>query len=269
MGPESEHSLSAGELIIVGSGHLAWQLGEALTLAGIHCAGVWARKPSAAAALAVRLQSRVLPGDPGNWPAADYVLLAVTDAAIAECAQWIPARPEQLVFHASGSGNLLPLSRHPACGVFWPLAALRKERSPDWQQTPVFVEGSDPGSAQRLLNLAHRISGVVFEADTPLRNAYHLSAVASANFTLFLLAETQQWLHKQGGDHRLLLPILSQVLADFAEASNLHDRQTGPAARGDGGTVDRQCRAVSEQPALAALYRLFSDLIALQHGSKI
>jgi predicted short-subunit dehydrogenase-like oxidoreductase (DUF2520 family) len=253
-------------LIMVGSGHLAWQMGEALTDAGVHCVGVWARKRSSAQSLATRLLTSPLSDETEHWPEADFVLLAVSDAAIAECAQHIKVNPHSIVLHASGSGHLDQLTPHPRCGVLWPLASLRRERGVDWPNTPLFVEGSDPECTNQIAELARCISHVVIQTNSALRKAYHLSAVGSANFSLFLLAETSEWLRARGGDPRLLGPILQQLMGDFMEASNLHDRQTGPASRGDRETVARQQLEVSEQPALAALYRLFSDLIGLKHA---
>ncbi|MBM3918483.1 MAG: DUF2520 domain-containing protein [Sphingomonadales bacterium] len=265
--PEEIRHPCPDRLIIVGSGHLAWQMGEALINSGVTCVGVLARKRSSASALATRLGTVPLDSDPTLWPEAEFVLLAVSDSAICECAQRIPVRSAQILVHASGSGTLSQLSPHPRCGILWPLAALRRERSPDWPNTPLFVEGSESECTGRILELAQRISGVVIQAEAPIRHAHHLSAVSSANFTLFLLAETSEWLRAKGGNPRLLSPILHQVLSDFLEESNLHDRQTGPASRGDYETVEQQWREVYEQPALAALYRLFSDLICLKHAS--
>jgi predicted short-subunit dehydrogenase-like oxidoreductase (DUF2520 family) len=259
-------SLLPLRLIVVGSGHLAWQMGEALVDAGLNCVGVWARKASSAHSLANRLGTAPLSDDAGLWPEADFVLLAVSDSAISECAQRISVRARWTMLHASGSGSLLQLSPHARCGVLWPLATLRRERGVDWKNTPLFVEGSDPECTRQIAELADRISNVVIPADSALRQAYHLAAVSAANFSLFLFAETSEWLKDRGGDPRLLSPILHQILDDFVDASNLHERQTGPAARGDRQTVERQWLEVSDRPALSALYRLFSDLIGLKHA---
>jgi predicted short-subunit dehydrogenase-like oxidoreductase (DUF2520 family) len=261
------NSRPPARLIIVGSGHLAWQMGEALVDHGAKCVGVWSRKPTSAHSLATRLFTAPLGDDPERWPEADFVLLAVSDAAISECAERIAVRPDQIILHASGSGHLNQLSPHKRCGIIWPLATLRRERGVEWQATPLFVEGSDPEATNQIVELARSISHVVIQTNATLRQAYHVAAVGSANFSLFLLAETSEWLKSKGGDPRLLGPILQQVWIDFMEASNLHDRQTGPASRGDRETVDRQQTEVSEQPALSALYRLFSDLIGLKHAS--
>lgn len=260
--------LTPNRLILVGSGHLAWQLGEALVDSGMDCVGVWARKQSSARSLAQRLFTSPLSGYRDQWPETDFVLLAVSDYAISECAGCIPVREQQILLHASGSGGLHQLTPHPKCGVLWPLASLRRERSVDWMNTPMFVEGSDFDCTRQISDLAQRLSNRVIQTDTAMRRAYHLAAVGSANFSLFLLAETSEWLRAKGGDPRLLMPILQQVMADFMETTNLHDRQTGPASRGDWETVERQQLEVSEQPALSALYRLFSDLIALKHASE-
>jgi len=266
MNSDEKSALLPLRLIVVGSGHLAWQMGEALVDAGLNCVGVWARKASAAHSLANRLGTAPLSDDAGLWPEADFVLLAVSDSAISECAKRIPERPQQILLHASGAGSLLQLSPHARCGVLWPLAALRRERGVDWKSTPVFVEGSDSECTRRIAELANRISSVVIPVDSALRQSYHLAAVSAANFSLFLLAETSEWLKAKGGDPRLLSPILHQILSDFVDASNLHERQTGPAARGDKQTVERQWMEVSDRPALSALYRLFSDLIGLKHA---
>lgn len=254
------------DIALYGTGNLAWKLGEALHEAGYPISSVWGRNRSDKQALARRLNARALDAvAEGGHPALRLIL--VPDQAIAEVAQAIPADEASLVVHCAGAGELDWLKPHPRRGIFWPLQAIRKELTMSWEQVPLLVDAAAVADLDLLLDMGQNLSQRVQSANAQERSTYHAAAVITANFSNLLYDQAFSLLQPKGLDHRLLLPMLENQLHQFASSQRPAWRQTGPAARGDASTQQKHLDLLKELPAHAAVYRLLSELIALQSKS--
>lgn len=247
-------------ITICGTGHVAWQLGEALHHAGFSISVVWGRNRSNREALARRLDALAV-SDLLDLPLTDICIIALPDAVVPEIAAQIPPSEGRLVVHCAGAGNIAWLQTHPRRGIVWPLQSIRKELQYDWKKIPILCDAADENSLAVLLAVGQSLSDVCLSADQKSRETYHLAAVTTANFSNFLLAQGFDLLKKQQLDHRLLLPMLRFQLEAFESEQSPWERQTGPARRGDLPTIQKQLQQVAELPEHAALYRLFSELI--------
>ncbi|MDP2187931.1 MAG: DUF2520 domain-containing protein [Sphingobacteriaceae bacterium] len=251
---------SKANIALCGTGHVAWKLGEALHQAGYTISFVWGRNRSDREALARLLGAQPV-SELQQLPLTELCIMALPDAVIAEVAQQIAPDASRLVLHCAGTGQLDWLAPHPRRGILWPLQSIRKELQYDWKTVPLLCDASDEASLAEILALGGSLSELCEAADQKSREAYHLAAVTTANFSNFLFEQAFDLLKQQQLDHRLLLPILRYQLDAFASNQAPWERQTGPARRGDLPTIQKQLQQIAERPAHAALYRLFSELI--------
>jgi predicted short-subunit dehydrogenase-like oxidoreductase (DUF2520 family) len=255
------------DISIVGTGNLAWQLGQALQQAGYRIGKVWGRNRSDREALGRLLEAEAT-ADLNSLPADGLCLLLVTDGEIANIAAQITPSETRLMVHAAGAGQLDWLLPHPRRAVMWPMQSIRKELSYDWKAIPLLCDAQQPSDLAQLLALASSISEHAVAADQRTRDLYHLAAVTTANFQNYLLEQAFELLQAAELDHRLLLPLLQYQLDAFASNQAPWERQTGPARRLDTGTLEKHLQLISERPDHAALYRLFSQLIVHKSAAK-
>ncbi len=246
------------EVTLIGSGNVAFHLGQAFLRAGIGVDAVCSRTPAHAAALAAELGSRVL-AVPGDIPDRGIVLIAATDDAIAPIAEGLALR-EALLLHTSGSVPMELLARGAAhYGVLYPLQTFSRDRPVNLRKVPLLLEASGPEEWAKLKSLAAAISGDLREVNSAERHKYHLAAVMANNFVNHLLAMSAEFLEKEGLDFDVLYPLIRETV-DKAIAMGPGAAQTGPARRGDEKTMERHL-AMIRDPLLETLYRLLSEHI--------
>jgi predicted short-subunit dehydrogenase-like oxidoreductase (DUF2520 family) len=208
-------------LAVVGRGRLGSALAAALSAAGLDVLGPLGR---------------------GTPPTADAVLLCVPDSEIASAAAAC-AGTAPLIGHTSGA---TPLSALDAAGAeafgLHPL------------QTFTAAGGSfggcgcaTGGATPRALATADAIARtlgmrpfVLADADRP---AYHAAASIASNFLVTIEAAAEQVGAAAGLPRELLVPLVEQTVANWASLGAVK-ALTGPVARGDDETVDRQREAV-------------------------
>ncbi|MGP1460340.1 MAG: Rossmann-like and DUF2520 domain-containing protein [Bacteroides sp.] len=257
---------SGDEIVLVGAGRVATQLGLALSRAGVSVQGVYSRNEEKASLLASRLASSVHCGVweelLGQLPHRAVYLFCVSDDSILPLAEQWEAL-EGTIIHTSGSVPM-PRLRNSRTGVFYPLQTFSLEREVDLSQTHFFVEGSDEGVVAMLTRWAKRLSGAeVVTLDSAQRQWLHLLGVLSNNFTNALLVEVQRLATEHELPFDALEPILTETLAKAFTLSPLQ-AQTGPARRGDQYTLAYHRELLAGAPRLLQLYDLFTALIQAQ-----
>lgn len=233
----------------IGSGKLALQLGTAFKNKGHRIAEVWNRDADRAKALAEKLEARSADqlskiGD------ADFYILALPDDVIQELGAQLPVG-QGLVIHTSGS---TPSDPFPA---FWPIASLSDEETLSFDAVPICLSAGDELQLSELRELGQSISSNVFELSDTQRLKLHLAAVLTNNFAFYLLREAQALVKAEGLDWSTLEPLLQQTLKSVKDPAS---KQTGPAARGDRGTIQKHLALLNSND-LRDLYELFSDHI--------
>lgn len=137
----------------------------------------------------------------------------------------------------------------------------------DYSSLPFCIEGSDETTVGVIERLARQVSSHVYRLSAEQRRHAHLTAVIANNFGNALLAEVQRLSAQWDIPFEMLQPIILQT-AQCVGHGDLWQRQTGPAARGDEGTLKRQRELLAEEPELKVLYDTFSHLIAQQTAKR-
>lgn len=250
------------DLVLVGPGRAGSSLAIAATDAGHRLVGVLARDPAAGGAAAERFACPQLGWD-ADLPAADLAIIAVRDDAIGEVAARLAGKAGAVTgaVHLSGLAPvavLAPLAGPPV-GSFHPLQTLPTpeagaERIPGaW----IAVTSDDDFLADRLFALAGSIGAHPFELADEVKPLYHAGAAAAANFPLAALSMARRLLEAAGVPFEAAIPLAQAVLAN-ALVMGPEAALTGPAARGDAGTVAAQLAAVR-----AAVPDLAEDFAAI------
>ncbi len=194
---------------------------------------------------------------------ADFILISVTDSAIGEIIENLPA-VKGIVAHTSGSTSIDLFKKKDSIrnyGVCYPLQTFTKGKRLDYSAIPFYIEGSDAEVERRLMKLASMISDNARQADSLKRRKLHVAAVFACNFTNHLWALSDKFLSDAGLDFKDLLPLIQET---FEKVKYIPPReaQTGPAVRDDQATIKSHIDELDNLPDYKAIYLLLSDSIA-------
>jgi predicted short-subunit dehydrogenase-like oxidoreductase (DUF2520 family) len=181
---------------------------------------------------------------------ADAVLLCVPDAQIGAAAALIA--PGRLVGHCSGATGLDVLGSHERF-VVHPLMTVTA-RGASFAGAGAAVDGSSDRALAFADGLARALALVPVRLSERDRPAYHAAASIASNFLLTLEATAERMAATAGVSREMLLPLVRATVDNWAELGAAQ-ALTGPVARGDEITVERQRAAVAERaPELLALF---------------
>lgn len=259
---------------IVGAGHVGTALGLALHRAGWPIGAVASRDPGARE----RFRSLV-PGARGFAEASalvddvELVVLAVPDDVVAPLAASLRLYSGQAIIHTSGllgAEVLFPaLAAGTQAGAFHPLVAFADVELAvaALHGATIAIEGDDELAAH-LADMAEAVGGVPVRLAPGSKTAYHAAAVLAAGGVTALLDTVRELGAVVGLDEegalRVYLPLLEQTVAN-ARALGVAAALTGPATRGDAGTISAHLAALGVAapeagPVYAALMTRQVDL---------
>ncbi len=211
---------------IVGAGRLGSALADALPAGGIEVRGPLRREDA-------------FPDD------VDAVLLCVPDEQIAAAAHALPAdRPGLLVGHCSAASTLAPLAGHEAFSLH-PLMTVTGPGAAFTGATAA-VTGATPRALAAARALAEAVGMRPVHVADEHRAAYHAAASIASNFLVTLEGMAERLAHSAGIDREPLVALVRASVENWA-ASGAPAALTGPIARGDEDTVQRQREAVAER----------------------
>lgn len=255
-------------IALVGPGSAGTALALAMQQAGHDIVAVVARHPERAGEAARGLGAVPLsPGDP--IPAADVIIIAVRDGAIADVAETLAPFVADAggVVHVSGATSVGALGPIADAGVptgsFHPLQTLPSAEAGAQRLGGAWIAVTAPSPLRETLyELAESIGGHPFDLNDEQKAAYHAAAAAAANFPIAALTVAHDLFAAAGVPFDAARPLVEAVVANAFEhgpASSL----TGPVARGDTDTVAAQLAAVGEEtPGWEAAYRSFVSATA-------
>lgn len=249
-------------IVLIGSGNLATCLGKAMLQAGMEIRGVYSRNFSHAAELSKTLET-IAGDDLTTVPeGADFYLIAVKDAAIAEVSAQLDVRGT--VVHCSGMSAIDLLGKHAHHGVLWPVQTFTKNIQPDFNRIPFCVEGNNTQSSDSIAALARTISQQVVPMSSLQRRYVHLAAVFANNFSNHLFHTAADLLQQHDLPFDLVRPLIMET-ARKVQQSDPREVQTGPAIRNDQPTMDAHLRMLDGQPEWRQLYALLSAAIGKEN----
>jgi predicted short-subunit dehydrogenase-like oxidoreductase (DUF2520 family) len=242
------------EISIVGAGTVGTALAVLLAGAGADILAVSGREATH------RRVARYLPGVPVLAPGAaaaagELVLIATPDDRIAEICRDISEaggfRRGQTVAHLSGATGLdalrpaidagaAPLSLHPL--QTFPSVDAALARLPG---TTIAVTARDDVVAALGERVARDVGAEPFRLPEEAKPLYHAAAVFASNFVV-AIAGVAEALFTEAGLHEPLERFLPLSRASLEHAAELGPAaaMTGPAIRGDAGTVERNLAAL-------------------------
>lgn len=256
------------KIYLLGSGNVATQLGYALSDAGFTIAGIFSRNPDTGQTLAKEFNTEFTDDASLISTDADIYILAVKDDAIAQLNK-ILKLPGKIVVHTSGTVEALALSNiSENYGIFYPLQTFRKTHKTEWKNLPVCIEGVNENVANALNQITLSINANPYFIDSDKRRQLHLAAVWVNNFTNYLLSVADAICKENEIPFSILEPLAKETVRKaFAEGP--FNSQSGPALRGDAGTLEKHLKMLGdEEEDNRLLYVLLSKAIRKSHKSK-
>jgi predicted short-subunit dehydrogenase-like oxidoreductase (DUF2520 family) len=270
-------------LTIIGSGHLARTLGWLWhDHGGIALRDVLSRNLDNAKAACDFIGG----GRPlqcyADLAAADIYLIATPDDQIASCCEQLAAsgmvQPGVVVFHCSGALPSTVLAAAATRGA--PIASIHPVRSfaspeqvvSSFAGTWCGVEGDEAALAV-LRPLFAGIGAKLVDIDPAAKTVYHAAAVFACNYVVTLLDIAVQAYGHAGIPEEIAMQMMAPLVQNTVEqafAAGTAAALSGPIARGDMGTVEKQQAAVSAwDSAKGELYALLArETLALAQRRK-
>src|SRR5262245_41599735 len=248
----------------IGAGQLATPLAWSLARAGCAVAGAASRSQASAARLAGEIAGANAFGDPQRLAdAADLVLIAVPDDAIATVAKSVRWPARHGVVHCRGATEISVLAPAAAAGAsvggFHPMQSFTNTDAA-MQNLPgctVAIEADGPLLAV-LTQMAEALGCYPIRLPVGARALYHASGSFASSFLVRLLNDALDLWAAFGVSReeafRALLPLMKGTVAAI-DANGPINSLAGPIARADVGTVERHIAAVrAKAPDLLPTY---------------
>lgn len=245
------------KVAVVGAGNVATRLALALHGVGARIVTVAAAHEESARRLSELTGARAVTV-PETDATADYILIAVSDKAVADVAAELP-ETDATVVHTSGSVPLQSLARYfRSAGVLYPLQTFSRDVEVDVAEVPFFTEATSAEVLENVDRLARMLSPHVYHADSEQRKSLHVAGVLTSNFPIYLLEIARQALAKAGYPLEVVSPLARASIAK-AFAVGPREALTGPARRGDVAVTELQARSLP--PDHRAIYEVITQAI--------
>jgi predicted short-subunit dehydrogenase-like oxidoreductase (DUF2520 family) len=245
-------------IVLIGAGNVATQLGVALQANGFPVIQVYSRTLASAKRLGEKLQTAYTDALHQIVLDAGLYIFAVNDSVLPAILKAFPAAGGLWV-HTAGSVSMdvFKESRAERYGVLYPLQTFSRNRDLSFAAIPVFIEANRPEDEQLLENIALALSGKVTRLSSEKRKHLHLAAVFACNFTNHLYASAAKILEEQDLPWDVLLPLIEETAAKVRE---LHPKeaQTGPAVRYDTDVMNKHLELLKDDPDQQEIYRILS-----------
>jgi len=252
------------KIIFLGAGNLATHLALALQHAGHEIVQIYSRTETSAKALASLVKAEFTNEISEIYDKAELYIYAVSDSALEDLVAYEFAT-EAIHVHTSGSVSMdIFKAKKKYYGVFYPLQTFSKNKSVNFSEIPVFVEGSNIRVVETLKKMAITISNQHFELNSEQRMKMHLSAVFCCNFVNFFYGIAYQLVKENDLSFEVLNPLILET-ADKVKTMNPLEAQTGPARRNDIQVMEKHLAHLNNHPQWQQLYNQLSKMIFDQY----
>lgn len=216
------------QIVIIGSGNVAYHLAKAFRLKGIPLAQIFGRNREELGKISEELN---IPFSTEYLQDADLYIICVSDNSVENVSQLI-TKKDCLVAHTSGSLPKEILTGEYRKSSFYPLQTFSKSKELDYEKIPFFIEAENDQDQQLLIELASRISENVMGSSYEKRKYIHLTAVFACNFVNHLFARAKEISDSQEIPFDYFLPLINETVQKIYEIDP-KSAQTGPAVRND------------------------------------
>lgn len=250
-------------ITFIGAGNLATSLAIALHAKGCNITQVFSRTKQAAHTLAQQIDAEPCTDLAQIAEHDGLYIYAVKDDALESV---IDAVKVQSGLHAHTSGSL-PMSvfagKRTNYGVFYPFQTFTKEKPTDFTEIPIFVDANKPQNIDLLTQTGKSVSQNVYHLEDEDRKYLHLAGVFANNFSNSLYIMAAEILEAKHLPFEVLLPLIAESTAKLRTLPPTM-AQTGPAARSDYQTIERQQQLLASRPDLLEVYNLLTNNIITQ-----
>lgn len=216
------------EIVIIGSGNIAFHLAKAFTEKQMKISQIFGRNETTLKEISHKTN---IPYSTVRLHNADLYLLCVSDTAIPSVSRQI-VNPNCLVAHTSGSLPIDILEGNYRKACFYPMQTFSKNKSLNYSKIPIFIESENNKDVIFLKELAEKISKNVMLINYEQRKYLHLTAVFSCNFVNHLFAIAEEISIRQNIPFEYFHPLIEETIEKiYSMAPKL--AQTGPAIRND------------------------------------
>ena len=247
------------KIVLIGAGNLATNLGKALLSAGHDIVQVFSRTVESATALAQIAGGAPVTDIEQVRADADLYVVSVKDSVLGELLPRLCKGKETKVFlHTAGSMDMNVFEGMAIhYGVFYPMHTFSKSKEVDFSAIPCFIEANDDYAHAMIADMAHELSGNVYELSSADRKYLHLSAVFACNFVNHCYAISEKILADHGIPFDVMLPLIDETARKVHELSP-REAQTGPAVRFDENVIRMQAALLKNQPQIKDIYERLS-----------
>lgn len=220
---------------------------------------VYSHSNASAKALATRLKCAYTNDLKKLSTEGDIYIIAVKDDVIEKVANELKLKGKTVI-HTSGSVGMGALKKASSqYGVLYPVHSFHKD-APLGKGIPFCIEASGVEVKKQLQKLVADLNGKPYLLNSAQRAKLHLAAVFANNFSNHMFAIADDILNKAG----IPFDILFNLIVDSVAGIKTHKpglNQTGPAIRGDKGTMKKHEKMLKDNPLYLAIYKLVSKSI--------
>jgi predicted short-subunit dehydrogenase-like oxidoreductase (DUF2520 family) len=216
------------QIVIIGSGNMAYHLAKAFVLNNISLAQIFGRNEKDLEKIGAELQ---IPYSTERLEDADLYLICVSDNSVEDVSKII-TKKNVLVAHTSGSLPKEILAGEYRKASFYPLQTFSKSKDLNYEKIPFFIEAENEEDKKLLFELASKVSKNVMESNHEKRRYIHLTAVFACNFVNHLFSKAKEISDSQEIPFDYFLPLIDETVQKIHEIDPKL-AQTGPAVRND------------------------------------
>ncbi|MBC8173721.1 MAG: DUF2520 domain-containing protein [Chitinophagales bacterium] len=248
------------DVIIIGTGNVAWHLAKAFTEAGISVKQIVGRNVEKVNEIAALVHTDATDDFSAIKNIDGIYLICVKDSAIEDVAKKVYNPGRKLVHCAGGVDSEVLHMGDDDFGVLYPIHPFTKYVEIDYDAAPVCVYGSSVAFNSALVKLAKKLSKHVYEVDDKQRLILNMCAVWVNNFTNHLFVIADEILEKNNLQLEMLYPLIAETVEKIKKTSPAN-AQTGPAARRESAVLNKHMELLKEHPDYVEIYRLLSASI--------
>lgn len=216
------------QIVIIGSGNVAYHLAKAFKQNNIPLAQVFGRNEEELKKISEELNVSF---STENLEEADLYIICVSDQSVENVSEII-TKKNCLVAHTSGSLPKEILKGEYRKSSFYPLQTFSKSKDLEYSKIPFFIETENENDQKTLTDLASKISANVMKSDHEKRKYIHLTAVFACNFVNHLFTRAKEISDAQEIPFDYFLPLIDETVKKIHEIEP-KSAQTGPAVRND------------------------------------
>ena len=228
LSPNQKSYLCFMQIVIIGSGNVAYHLAKAFFINKIPVSLIFGRNETELQKISSELN---IPFSTEKLSDADLYLICVSDSSVEYISNLI-TKKNCLVAHTSGSLPKEILAGEYRKSSFYPLQTFSKSKELDYSKIPFFIETENIEDQKILTELALKISENVTESTYEKRKYIHLTAVFACNFVNHLFSRAKEISDAQKIPFDYFLPLINETVMKINEIDP-KSAQTGPAVRGD------------------------------------